>query len=331
MGATQSRQDDDKSKKGERTNDSAAITNRVIQNLSRMNDVFQHQKNNNLQELRSYVNNMVRNDKNLEKSLQPLIPQIDAYIQKYDKVFSQNGTSHRARTNATNNELYKYLAAYQDDKLVEVKKNIEEMTKNVIPEGAVIKDLDTMVQNIVNNNTKARFFEYKYIGLNVFMISLLHNLYGSVITFIKDIDEYNKIRMDLQKASARALVEKVKDVVNKNSEIDSNGKPLEVRFEELTKLDGSLEQAIKNIDDWGKQIQERSQQQVKNLQEVLKTLSSFDKEKFDIPRQKDDRFQQYQNAYDYDDDDEFDNSANRMYGGAIRSGTAVYDSYEKAS
>lgn len=332
MGGSQSREQTNPNKKPD-AQDSTAIANKVVMNLSRMNEVFQHQKNNNLGELKNYVKSLVNNP-NMEKSLNPLLPQIEQYIHKYDSMFRQNGNpSVSSRKNNTNEELYRYLSRYQDERMTKIKDEIEKLAKTTIPEGEFVKDIDIMVKNVVNNNTKARFYEYKYIGLNIFMISLLHNLYSSMIRFMKEIDEYNQIRMDVQKRSAKTLIEKVKQVIDENVELD-NGKPAKMKFEDLTKLDTSLETAIKNIDEWGKKIQDRSQQQIKDLKEMMETLSKYDQSNFDANiKQK--RYNQSNNImgddeYIYDDESDEDdyNSDNLrfMRGGHIRVGTPIdYD------
>lgn len=332
MGGSQSREQTNPNKKNE-TQDSTAIANKVVMNLSRMNEVFQHQKNNNLGELKNYVKSLASNP-NMEKSLNPLLPQIENYIVKYDNMFRQNGNPNTSsRKNSTNEELYRYLSKYQDEDMTKIKDEIEKLSKTTIPEGEFVKDVDIMVKNIVNNNTKARFYEYKYIGLNIFMISLLHNLYGSIIRFVKEIDEYNQIRMDVQKRSAKTLIEKVKQVVDQNVDKDSTGKPIQMKFEELAKLDTSLEAAIKNIDEWGKKIQDRSQQQIKDLKEMMETLSKYDQSAIE-PNIKRDKYNQPRNTglFDEDDEDTYeDDDENSLFGrrrgGAIRAGTPIdYDS-----
>ena len=259
------------SKKGE----SIIISNQVVQNLSKMSGVFEHQKNNNLYDLRRFVISMINKDPELKRTLEPLLPQIDTYIQRFDTIFTQNGSKHNTKMNAKNEDLFKYLSTYQDDKLLEVKKDLEKVSSNLF-EGETAKDVDSIMTNLVNMNTKARFYEYKYIGLNIFMISLLHSLYGSVLRFINDIDEYNNIRMQQQKEIAKHFVEKVKEVVSQNIDLNANGN-MDLRYKEISDLDELTESTMKNIDYLGKQIQDRGQEQVRTMKDILNTLSKYEK------------------------------------------------------
>ncbi len=92
-----------------------------------------------------------------------------------------------------NRQLNEMLKMYYNQKLQDIETRVlnDEMVKNS-------SELSNTVKIILNNvkalNVKYKFFEYKYIQLNLFMIVFVQYVYNSMTKFIVDVIAYNQAR-----------------------------------------------------------------------------------------------------------------------------------------
>jgi hypothetical protein len=114
-------------------------------------------------------------------------------------------------------------------------------------------NLGQIVDNITKMKVKYKFFEYKYIELNLFVILLIQHIYGVMDKFVNDVFTFNKLRdenrQEIMKKTVQAMVEimtsanlQIEDkdfdflqgmMAKLSTEVDSKGKALEKEHEKL--------------------------------------------------------------------------------------------------
>lgn len=99
--------------------------------------------------------------------------------------------------NKSEDDKNKDFFALLDDKYgaeLEAKKESIIKSVNMGNSAVMKKGVDTIVNNVKALKIKYKFFEYKYIELNVFMILFIQYVYKSMDTFVSEMVAFNKIR-----------------------------------------------------------------------------------------------------------------------------------------
>ena len=126
------------------------------------------------------------------------------------------------------------------------------------------KDISETVKTIMNNvkslKVKYKFFEYKYIQLNVFMIVFIQYVYNSMSKFIVDVIAYNQTRDAIRQEMTQKIFQATQEIMGAS---DIQMKPEDA--DAINKMIGNLQEKVK-----------KDQQEITQLSGQLKNNSLSD-------------------------------------------------------
>lgn len=158
-----------------------------------------------------------------------------------------------------NKQLNEMLNMYYSDKL----RNIE--TK-VMSDETVMgnKELGDTVRMILGNvkslKVKYKFFEYKYIQLNIFMIVFIQYVYNSMTKFIVDVIAYNQVRDAFRQEMTQKIFDATKEIMSAS---DIQIKPQDA--DAVNKMISKLQDKVR-----------RDQEEIQEMSAKLKNSSMAD-------------------------------------------------------
>lgn len=158
-----------------------------------------------------------------------------------------------------NKQLNDMLKMYYNQKLQDVETSVlnDEMVRGN-------KDISDTVKIILNNvkslKVKYKFFEYKYIQLNVFMIVFIQYVYNSMSKFIVDVIAYNQTRDAIRQEMTQKIFKATQEIMGAS---DMVLKPSDA--EAINKMIFNLQDKVR-----------RDQQEITDLSSKLKNNSLSD-------------------------------------------------------
>jgi hypothetical protein len=158
-----------------------------------------------------------------------------------------------------NKQLGDMLKMYYNQKLQDVETKVlsDEMVKNS-------SELSGSVKVILNNvkalKVKYKFFEYKYIQLNLFMIVFVQYVYNTMTKFIVDVIAYNQARDAIRQEMTQKIFKATQEIMGAS---DIELKPQDAAA--INKMIGSLQEKI-----------QKDQQEIQDLSSRLKNNSMSD-------------------------------------------------------
>ena len=158
-----------------------------------------------------------------------------------------------------NKQLNEMLRLYYNQKMQDVEERVlgDEVVKGN-------KDISDTVKTIMNNvkslKVKYKFFEYKYIQLNVFMIVFIQYVYNSMSKFIVDVIAYNQTRDAIRQEMTQKIFQATQEIMGAS---DIQLKPEDA--DAINKMIGNLQDKVK-----------KDQQEITQLSGQLKNNSLSD-------------------------------------------------------
>jgi hypothetical protein len=208
-----------------------------------------------------------------------------AIIYKIDKngSYSSKEEKQRAANAAANNfesDLYKqstnqinspdilnYLESYYQD---DVKSQFDKIiaTPGIKDNKVLVDNLSTIVKTLSVLRAKYRFFEYKYIQMNIFLLMFVQHSYSSIDKFIDNVLEFNQKRDSIREQTLRNTLDAMIGIVNAS---DINVDPKE--FTALNKMLDDISAEMRAKQAATKEELDRMAQQPKlELQQTLKAM-----------------------------------------------------------
>lgn len=111
-----------------------------------------------------------------------------------------------------NKQLNEMLSMYYSDKLrsIEARVMSDETVKGNKELGDTVR---TILNNVKSLKVKYKFFEYKYVQLNIFMIVFIQYVYNSMTKFIVDVIAYNQVRDAFRQEMTQKIFDATKDIM----------------------------------------------------------------------------------------------------------------------
>ena len=132
----------------------------------------------------------------------------------------------------------------------------------------VKSSVTSIAENIKNMKVKYRFFEYRYIQMNIFMLMFIQHTYDTIEKFTHDVIEFNVQRDKAREDAIKDFVTSITDIM-KSADLRIG----EVDFKELDALMMNMTSNIKSKqDDFNsklKDIQEITQDNIKGFISAL--------------------------------------------------------------
>lgn len=130
-----------------------------------------------------------------------------------------------------------------------------------------------IAENIKNMKVKYRFFEYRYIQMNIFMLMFIQHTYDTIEKFTKDVIEFNK-----QRDNARE--EAINDFINSLTTIMKSA-DMRIDEKDFNQLDALMNDMTSNIkskqDDFNSKLRDIQQITQDNIKGFISALSDATK------------------------------------------------------
>lgn len=165
----------------------------------------------------------------------------------------------------------KYLSLFTPTEFKQKLADIRNAGNGVVT-GKANEQLENLVYGISNLTVSKRFYEYKYIMLNIVMLSVLDKLFSALFQFIKDIKDYNAVRTTLQTKSANELVDVLLEILNKASPHNINPKDIEG----YDNLNAKLQALLSTVDEWSEVLKKRDDTMQEQIFNILSDFRKVD-------------------------------------------------------
>lgn len=158
-----------------------------------------------------------------------------------------------------NKQLNEMLGMYYNEKLKAVEARVlgdEAVRSN--PQ--LTETVKAILNNVKSLKVKYKFFEYKYVQLNIFMIVFIQFVYNSMTKFIVDVIAYNQARDAIRQEMTQKIFAATRDIMSASD--------LQIRPEDseaITKMITNLQDKVKT-----------DQVEIQNMSAKLKTDSMAD-------------------------------------------------------
>jgi hypothetical protein len=158
-----------------------------------------------------------------------------------------------------NKQLNEMLSLYYNDKLRSIETRVlnDETVRGNKELGDTVK---TILGNVKSLKVKYKFFEYKYIQLNIFMIVFIQYVYNSMTKFIVDVIAYNQVRDAFRQEMTQKIFDATKQIMSTS---DIQIKPQDA--DAVNKLIQGLQDKVK-----------RDQEEIQEMSAKLKNNSMAD-------------------------------------------------------
>lgn len=139
-----------------------------------------------------------------------------------------------------NKQLNEMLGMYYNEKLKAIEARVlgdEAVRSN--PQ--LIETVKAILNNVKSLKVKYKFFEYKYVQLNIFMIVFIQFVYNSMTKFIVDVIAYNTARDAIRQEMTQKIFAATRDIMSASD--------LQIRPEDsdaITKMITNLQEKVKN-------------------------------------------------------------------------------------
>jgi hypothetical protein len=162
-----------------------------------------------------------------------------------------------------NKALNEMLKMYYSKKLEDVETRVlgDEMVKNSTELSSTVK---VILGNVKALKVKYKFFEYKYIQLNIFMIVFVQYVYNSMTKFIVDVIAYNQARDAIRQEMTRKIFKATQEILGAS---DVELKPQDAAA--INKMISSLQERVqkdqKEIQDLSLRVKNNSMSDLLNF------------------------------------------------------------------
>jgi hypothetical protein len=130
------------------------------------------------------------------------------------------------------------------------------------------KGVEDIMKNVTSMKVKHKYFEYKYIELNIFIILFVQHVYATMHGFVGNVIAFNTLR----DANREKIVE---NIMNAMTDILKDADPTtNVNIKDLTELMGKVKESVKSRDeDMKKKLEGMVEVSTKNLSQFLSVLT----------------------------------------------------------
>lgn len=155
-----------------------------------------------------------------------------------------------------NKQLNEMLRMYYNQQLQDVEKRVlnDEMVKSN-PE--ITETVRVIMNNVKSLKVKYKFFEYKYVQLNVFMVVFIQYVYNSMSKFIVDVTAYNQARDAIRQEMASKIFKATQEIMGA-SDMQLKPQDAEAINRMLTNLQEKVQKDQKEIQDLSGQLKNNS-------------------------------------------------------------------------
>jgi hypothetical protein len=167
-----------------------------------------------------------------------------------------------------NKQLNEMLRLYYNQRMQDIETRVLE--DEVVKANPEITDTVRVIMNNVKSlKVKYKFFEYKYIQMNIFMIVFIQYVYNSMGKFIVDVIAYNQARDAIRQEMTQKIFKATQDIMGAS---DMQLKPQDA--ESINRMISNLQEKIQRDQ---KEIQELSGQLKNNsLSDLLNFVLTSD-------------------------------------------------------
>jgi hypothetical protein len=257
----------------------------VAHKISELSQYFETFNKNDYKGMLSYVDHLNKNLKSGDKPIEISEPIKKALLEFHNAILTN--IDKTMLTDEDKNDKFKSIISSKDYdnifkqlgdhyvKDLDMKKAEILKSKGIVESKEMSESISVIINSVKNLKVKYKFFEYKYIELNIFLILIIQKAYVVIDEFVKNVLDFNSQR--------DVMREKVlKDTLNiMTSILDAADLQIQPNdFEYLTSMMDKVSADIKEKDETFKQ-KLTSFKDVANQEilDIVKGMSSTDQDK----------------------------------------------------
>lgn len=242
----------------------------IVDKIRGLGDVIRHFNDNDTSSIEGFIDNynkQVSNKERIDIGPEMKTMMLNFHNQVLEVIDQELGSSStpeekrevlKARLK-DNNQLNDMIKMYYDKKLMDFESKVmADATVQSNPE--VLNTVKTIMGNVKSLKVKYKFFEYKYIQLNVFLIVFIQYVYNTMSKFIVDVIAYNQTRDAIRQEMTKKIFKATQDILG-SSELQMKPEDADA----INKMIANLQQKV-----------QKDQYEIQELSNKLKTNSLSD-------------------------------------------------------
>lgn len=242
----------------------------IVDKIRGLGEVIGHFNNNDTTSIEGFIDNYNKQVSNKEKI--DIAPEMKSMMLNFhnqvleviDQELGSSSTPEEKKEVLKsrlkdNKQLNDMLKMYYDKKMMDFESKVmADATVQSNPE--VMNTVKTIMGNVKSLKVKYKFFEYKYIQLNVFLIVFIQYVYNTMSKFIVDVIAYNQTRDAIRQEMTKKIFKATQEILGAS---DIQMKPEDA--DAVNKMIANLQQKIS-----------KDQVEIQDLSNKLKTNSLSD-------------------------------------------------------
>lgn len=255
------------------------VTKDFKDDLKKISDIFKNLNDDNSPELLKHLETYNSEMRNMGKDGFIIPDKIKESLTKFHKeIISQIDEYATKNEEQKNNEFFALLDKQYGSEL-ENQKNIILKSVDISKNEELKNGVNSIMNNVKALKTKYKFFEYKYVELNVFMILFIQYVYQSINTFVIQMSAFNKMRDENRESMFKEAMNVMSGML-KELDISDNK-------ESLTDMLTALKQKIKtNDEEINKKMKDVMVLTTESLSSYLNALTDTTKDQISQALQK---------------------------------------------
>lgn len=261
-------------------NNQTVIEKEVRDKIAQVSEVFTQFNNNDDKALLAHIDGINKELKANKQDEIVISDNIKGALVKFRDAILKSITDD-TMSDETKKEKYKELMAKDDPKTVieALKKTIaiemEEKKQKILGENPITKDaamtqdINTILGNVKDLKVKYKYFEYKYIEMNLFLIIFIQKVYTSMDTFVANVLSFNNARDVVRDEMLRDTLKLMTSILDASD--------LQITDEDSKALSSLMTQTKNRAEEKQKELEEYLKTVVKSegdgLKELLSTFS----------------------------------------------------------
>jgi hypothetical protein len=197
--------------------------NNIVDKIKGLGDVIKHFNENDTTSIEGFIDNYNKQVSDKEKiDLGPEVKSLmlsfhNQVLEVIDSQLGANSTPEEKQAVLKaklkdNKQLNEMLKMYYDKKLMDFETKVfSDETVRDNPE--VMSTVSNIMNNVKSLKVKYKFFEYKYIQMNVFLIVFIQYVYNSMSKFIVDVIAYNQTRDAIRQEMTKKIFEATQKIL----------------------------------------------------------------------------------------------------------------------
>jgi hypothetical protein len=206
-----------------------------IKNLNRVVKYYKHDDMLELKKMLEY-NKIIELDDNTVKKI----------LEKYSDVFKVIKSDNGAYVNDTDAAIYDYFK--NNNQVADSAKSTIQNSININENFK--KGLTSLIDNTSDLNKKYKYFQYKYIELNLFFMAFVSNIQSVMDSYTAYVQFTEKAKFEELMGAIDATFESMKSVVDDSDGSNSDAETLKLLSKQFKeRVIKSHEETIKSLDD----------------------------------------------------------------------------------